>query len=120
MKIKAHIRLENGRMISAANARRIVVRGNKDISKTHLGLGFTSSYRETWVIMHEPKGYIWREITHGCGINGHFSTLRGLVLRTAAAGYDVEVLPDDVAPGVFDCVRATVERNRIPPRSAAA
>ncbi len=119
MKIKAHIRLENGRMVSAANVRRIVVRGNKDISKNHLGLGFTPSYRETWVVMHEPKGYIWREITHGCGINGHFPTLRALVLRTAAAGYDIEVLPDDVAPAVFDCVRATVDRNESP-RSAAA
>jgi hypothetical protein len=110
MKIKAHIRLENGRLISKANATRFVVRGKKDISKTVLGFNFTPSYREQWVIVHEPEGYIWREVTHALGINGHWPTIRDLVRGTAAQGYEIEVLAEPIPDAVFASVKSLVER----------
>jgi hypothetical protein len=96
-KIRAHIRLENGQLISKANAARFVVHGRNDVSKTILGHGFTPEYRERWVIKHEPQGYIWREVTHGMGINGHRKTLRDLVMSVAVMGYEIEVLEPEPA-----------------------
>ena len=106
-KIKAHVRLENGKLISKANASRLVVRGNSDISKNVLVRGISPEYRETWIVMLEPQGYIWREVTHGMGINGHHRTLRDLVRSTACLGYEIEVLPEPVSKEMF----ASVERN---------
>jgi hypothetical protein len=105
--IKAHIRIENWRLVSAANTARLVVRGTKDISRNVLGRGFTPEYRELWVVMHEDQGYIWREITHGMGINGHHPTLRDLVRTTACLGYEIELLSEPLAKETL----ASVERN---------
>ncbi len=104
-KIKAHIRIENGKLISRANASRLVVRGTKDISKNVLGLHIAPDYREMWIVALEPEGYIWREITHAMGINGHHRTLRELVRSTAALGYEIEVLQEPIAEQVFASVK---------------
>src|SRR6185437_2121799 len=93
-RIKARITLENGRLISEANVSRFIVRGTKDISKNVLGYGFKPEYRELYVVMREPQGYIWREVTHGMGINGHHETLREMLRTTASQGYEIEVLPE--------------------------
>jgi hypothetical protein len=97
-KIKARVRIENRKLASKANASRLIVRGTKDISKTmHVrGFTFTPEYRELYVVMLESEGYIWREIKHGCGINGHHPTLRELVSNTVCQGYEIEVLPEPV------------------------
>ena len=97
-KIKARVRIENGKLASKANASRLIVRGTKDISKTmHVrGFTFTAEYRELYVVMLEQKGYIWREVKHGCGINGHHRTLRELVRNTVCQGYEIEVLPQPI------------------------
>lgn len=110
VKIKAHIRLENGRLISKANASRFVVRGDKDISKTVRGYNFSPDYREQYIIVREPEGYIWREVTHAMGINGHRRTIRDLVRDTAALGYEIEVLPEPVPAAVLTSVKAKVEK----------
>ncbi len=107
-KIKAHVRLENGRLICNANASRLVVRGKTDISRSVLGHGFTPEYRELWVVMHERDGYIWREVTHAMGINGYHPTLRALVKSVACAGYEIEVLPEPVSEEVLAAIRQRV------------
>lgn len=96
--IKAQIRLTNGKLACKANMARCVVRGSKDISKNVLGFGFTPEYRELYVVRLEREGYIWREITHGMGIHGHHPTFRQLIKTTAALGYEIEVLPEALAP----------------------
>lgn len=111
-KIKAHVRLENGKLATKANQPRLIVRGTKDISNTVRGYGFNSSYRETYVVMHEPEGFIWREVTHAMGINGHHRTLQTLVRTTACQGYEIELLPEPVNPEVLAEVRRNVERLR--------
>lgn len=116
MKIKAHVRIENARLGCAANVRRLIVRGDQDISKSMLGLGITPDYRETYLVMKEAKGFIWREVTHGCGINGHFPTVRALVRATATRGYVIDVLAADVPAAWFDCVRARVAAFESPRR----
>lgn len=111
-RIKAHVRLENGRLISKANAPRLIVRGTKDISKNVLGLGFTPDYREIYVVMHEPKGWIFREVNHGMGIAGHCRTLRDLVRKTTCSwlGFEIEVLPEPLPRELFAAVQERVQR----------
>jgi hypothetical protein len=112
-KIKARIRLENGKLISKANAARLVIRGTKDISKTVRGCGFTPEYRELWVVAREPEGYIWRERVHAMGINGHHQTLRALIYATVWLGYEIEVLPEPLNQEVFDSIKRTLEKKNI-------
>ena len=109
-KIRARMRLENGKLASKANMARLVVRGTKDISKTILGLGIPPDYRELYVVMRETEGYIWREVTHGMGINGHHQTFRSLIRETAHLGYEIEVLPEPIAPSVIASVKRSVEK----------
>ena len=108
--IKAKFRLENGKLITKANQSRLIVRGRKDISRTVLGYGFKPNYRETFIVMREPEGFIWREVTHGMGINGHHRSFLDLIRNTAYQGYEIELLPEPVSSEVFAEVRRNVER----------
>lgn len=108
--IKAHVRIENWRLASAVNITRLVVRGTKDISRNVLGYDFKPEYRELYVVMREQEGYIWREVTHGMGINGHHPTLRDLVRSTACLGYEIEVLPEPLTKETFTSVERNVRK----------
>lgn len=112
-KIKARVRIENGKLASKANASRMIVRGAKDISKTMHVRGFTFSpeYRELYVVMLEPNGYIWREVKHGCGINGHHRTLRELVRNTVCQGYEIEVLPEPIPLSQFNPLASGIRQS---------
>lgn len=112
--IRAHVRIENWRLVSVANKARLVVRGTKDISETVRGCGLTPEYRELWVVMHEQDGYIWREVTHGMGINGHHPTLRDLVRSTACLGYEIELLPEPLTKETFASVERKVQQLHSP------
>jgi hypothetical protein len=109
-KIKARVRLENGKLAIKANQSRLIVRGTKDVSDTVRGYGFNSSYREMYVVMQEPEGFIWREVTHGMGINGHHRTLQEMVRTTACQGYEIELLPEPVNSELLAEVRRNAER----------
>lgn len=107
--IRSHIRLENGKLISQKNFKRFIARGDKDISRNVLGYGFTSEYREAYVIMSEPEGYIWREINHGMGINGHHRSLQDLIRCTCwIGGFVIEVLPVPIPQELFDSIKRHV------------
>jgi hypothetical protein len=107
--ISACVRLQNGKLISKSNMTRLVVRGNQDISQNIRGYGFTPAYREMHAIMREPRGYIWREVTHAMGINGHHRTLRGLVMATCCDGYEIEVLPEPVPEEIRNAIAQHVQ-----------
>lgn len=38
-------------------------------------------YYDTWKLKKEEEGYIFREITHGGGINGHHKTYRQAIFK---------------------------------------
>lgn len=111
MKIKGHFVIQNWRLVSRANMRRIVVRGTKDVSQTIRGYEFSESYRELYVVVHEPEGFIWREITHAMGINGHHGTLRDLIRSTALLGFEIEVLSELLDDEIIASVKQKVEEH---------
>jgi hypothetical protein len=108
--IRARVRLKNGKLVSMANQTRLIVRGTKDISGSVRGYGFNSSYREMWIVVKEPEGFIWREVTHGMGINGHHGTLRDLVFTAACLGYEIEVLPEPVNQELIAELKRRIEK----------
>lgn len=80
MGIKAHVRLENGKALSVKNIDRIEARSDRVCSNIrHPGIG--DDYYEKWVIKRESEGLIFREVTHGMGISGHYSTIRELIIQ---------------------------------------
>ena len=99
--ITAKIKLSGGRLLSSANAHRIIARDTRASDK--MGNSLPSPiyeyrndppYFQKWVIKKEPKGYIFREVNHGGGICGCHPTVRDLVLSTVFSNHIVvEVLP---------------------------
>ena len=103
--IKAHVRLEGGHLLSAANAQRIIARSTKPTDRSGNRLPspierFRNDppYYQRWVIKKEPKGYIFREITSGSGICGCHPTVRELVIATLCGlSSDIVVEVEDSA-----------------------
>jgi hypothetical protein len=99
--ITAKIKVNGGRLLSAANAPRIIARDTRPTDK--MGNSLPSPifrfkndppYFQKWVIKKEPKGYIFREVTHGGGICGCHPTVRDLVISTLFSNHIVvEVAP---------------------------
>ena len=97
--IKVHYRIEGGHLLSRANIPRIIARCTRPTDKSGNSLPspierFRNDppYFQTWVIRKEPKGYIFREVTHGAGICGCHPTVRALVLAAVCDYITVEVL----------------------------
>lgn len=59
-------------------------------------------YYEMWVIRKEQRGYIFREVTHGMGINGPHKTVRKLVLSTVMYGDIIVALLQENELGSLD------------------
>jgi hypothetical protein len=118
--IKCHVRVEGGKLLSAANAHRIKavslvpsdrmgnrlspsIKGGAAVSPIY-ELRNEPPYFQEWRIVNEAKGYAFREIKHGSGICGHQPSVRALVIATLCCGLfggrpDIEVRVDDAAPG---------------------
>lgn len=87
--IKAHIKLTDGNLLSAANAPRIIARATSPTDRYGNALTDGQSpidrlrgeapYFQKWVVKQEPEGFIFREVTNNFGVCGHHSTVRGLV-----------------------------------------
>jgi hypothetical protein len=101
--ITARVTISGGRLLSAANADRIIARSTR--ASDPCGNMLPSPidryrncppYFQRWVIKKEPKGYIFREVNHAGGINGCHKTIRSLVQATltlTSSAIVVEVLP---------------------------
>lgn len=85
--IKAHIKLDGGKYLSAKNKDKIIARcteptdrmGNRDTKG--------EQYFQKWVIKKEKEGYIFREVSHNGGIGGHAATVRQLVIHALLGIY---------------------------------
>lgn len=121
IELRARVRIEHGNLISTANRNRLVLGHAKDTRKSFFGYGDTPGYRETYVIMKEPSGWIWRSVTDGMGANGHHKTLRQLVVSSVVTGYwQILVLNESLPESVFEKTAALVERNESRFRRASA
>lgn len=81
--IRVKCQLVNGKFVSKRNINKIIA-VNSELCTHVKGYGIDpKTYYEKWTIKKEDKGYIFREITHGGGINGHHKTIRELVMATA-------------------------------------
>lgn len=82
MKITASIKLEGGKLLTAANAHKIfAIRTDK------------TAPRKRWKIVENHHGFIFWEVTHGGGICGYHPNIRALVIATLLGncGDDIEV-----------------------------
>jgi hypothetical protein len=82
IEFKRKVSISNGQFISKANIARIVAVSSELCENVRHPRIDPLTYKERWVIKKEEKGYIFREVTHGCGISGHHKTLRQLVMRS--------------------------------------
>jgi hypothetical protein len=119
-KVVAHVRLENGHLLSAANAHRIVARattptdrwGNrldKDGRSPIYKLRNEPPYYQRWVIRKDKKGFIFTEVGSGSGICGYAPTVRKLVINTLcglSSGIVIEVLDEALAQPAREAVVA--------------
>lgn len=95
IQFKTKVHLVNARYASKANMGRIFAVSSKLCTSVH-GYGIDpKTYMERWAIKKETKGYIFREVTHNGGINGHHKSIRQLVLRTAGFGDPIKVIFED-------------------------
>jgi hypothetical protein len=106
--IKVHIRIEGGALLSAANQKRIRVTSTTP-DRCVIWPGKPANYCDSYVLMHEPKGFIFREINHGCGISGHFPTVRQAVIAAARHGLKIEVCDEPISDAMFERTAAVVE-----------
>lgn len=95
IEFKTRVKLINGKYVSEANMHKIFAISSRLCTYVH-GYGIDPcAYKERWAIKKEEEGYIFREVTHDGGINGHHKTLRSLVMRTAAFGGHIKVILED-------------------------
>jgi hypothetical protein len=95
MRIIATVKLQGGRLLTAANADKIFAQkltpsdrwGNR-LGKP-VGGGYTDyqgrpceAYFQKWKIHKDEKGFCWREVSHGSGICGYAGNVRELVIKT--------------------------------------
>ncbi len=87
IEFKAKIKISNGKLISQANIENIFAVKQTPLQK-HLHvtgvpeIDNAKTYYETFKIVKEPQGYIFREVLHKGGINGFHPTLRSLIMQT--------------------------------------
>lgn len=95
IQFKTKVHLVNAKYASKANMGKIFAVSSEICTSVH-GWGIDNkTYKERWAIKKEPKGYIFREVTHNGGINGHHKSIRQLVLRTAGFGGHITVIFED-------------------------
>lgn len=95
IQFKTKVHLVNARYASKANMGRIFAVSSEVCKNVHHPKIDNNTYLERWAIKKEPKGYIFREVTHNGGINGHHKSIRRLVLRTAGFGGHLTVIFED-------------------------
>lgn len=100
IEFKVKVTLINNRFASKKNIKYIFAISSELCTNVH-GYGIDpKTYYERWEIRKEKEGYIWREVTHNGGINGHHKTLRLLLIRSC--GYRtikiVFIPPKDTLP----------------------
>lgn len=85
--IKAHVRMEGGRFLTAANASKIIARSTRGTDRSGNRLPSPIEkykndppYFQKWVIRKDRQGYHFQEVNHGGGICGYRKTVRELVL----------------------------------------
>lgn len=92
IQFKTKMHLVNGKYASKANMGRIFAVSSELCTSVH-GNGIDpKTYKERWAIKKEEKGYIFREVTHNGGINGHHKSIRRLVMSTASAFTHITVV----------------------------
>lgn len=99
--IRLVTRIEGGQLINLKNLKRIRAFSTElctSVISSHID---PKTYRESYVILRENEGYIFREITHGMGICGHRRTVRALVLAAARLMH-IEVLDAPIEDDVFE------------------
>jgi hypothetical protein len=95
IEFKKKVQLVNGKMASKANMKKIFAVSSQLCTNVH-GYGIDpKTYKERWAIRREPEGYIFREVTHGGGINGHHKSLKDLILATASSFSCIKVILED-------------------------
>lgn len=119
--IKCHVRVEGGKLLTAANAHRIKAvalyptdrMGNALHLDKKNGTALSPIYElrndppyfQEWRLVKVAKrGYAWREVTHGSGICGHRESVRLLVMATSVHGLfgtrdNIIIQVDDPKPG---------------------
>lgn len=91
------VSIVNGKYISKKNMARIVAISTRPCTRVHgvpaidKSIKENGTYFEKWVIKKEKEGYIFREINHGGGISGHWSTLRMLIFHSCYSGIIVKL-----------------------------
>jgi hypothetical protein len=104
--IKVRISISGGRLLSAANRKRIRVT-TLTPDRCVIWPGKPAGYCDSYVLMRERKGFIFREVNHGCGIGFH-ATVRDAVISAARHAFRVEVLDEPIAETVFERTAAVV------------
>ena len=95
IQFKTRIHLVNAKYASKANMGKIFAVSSQLCTTVH-GYGIDpKTYKERWAITKEDKGYIFREVTHNGGINGHHKTIRRLVMCTASSFNHITVIFED-------------------------
>jgi|GEM_PF-1281271 len=85
-------KLINGKFVSKKNVDKIFAVSSELCTHVH-GYGIDpNTYYEKWAIRKEPQGYIFREVTHNCGINGHHKTMRRLIMATCGSYPRIKVI----------------------------
>lgn len=92
IQFKTKIHLVNAKYASKANMGKIFAVSSEVCTNVIMDGLDNKTYKERWAIKKEPKGYIFREVKHNGGINGHHKSIRALVLRTAGFGGHISVI----------------------------
>jgi hypothetical protein len=95
IQFKTRIHLINAKYASKANMGKIFA-VSSEVCKNVIMAGIDNkTYKERWAIKKEDNGYIFREVTHNGGINGHHKTIRRLVMCTASSFKHITVIFED-------------------------
>lgn len=87
LEIKKRYSLQNGNKITKKNWHKVIAKSYKPYTTSQgwpaidNAIKETGTYYETWALKKEEDGYIFREINHGGGINGHHKTVKEAIFH---------------------------------------
>lgn len=91
--LRVQCSIRNGKYITNKNVDRIFAVSSELCTHVKSFAIDPKTYHEKWAVKKEPEGYIFREVTHGGGINGHHKTLRSLILQTCLEhGHKIKII----------------------------
>lgn len=99
IELKKKYSLQNGNKVTKKNWHKVIAKSyipctsNKGWQAIDNSIKETGYYYETWALKKEKEGYIFREINHGGGINGHYETVKEAIF--AAIKSYIHVFLDD-------------------------